>query len=198
MLQFLNSGKLKVTHRHTPWSHWRCAGLEGSWHNIAHCVNTSPPYILCKNCDWNTLHNCLFYILKDTGEKKKRIKSFQSHIDSGEVLLLFISLASHSHSCSGKFLVNVQNMEYSLWFWLKKSKWLSRERTRGILFPLRDLLVIKQHGVYLGEYFTSNTLLLKTRAPQASFFWKVGVNEYSQSIVSVGFSWAHLSTPQSH
>ena len=80
------SERLKVTHQHTPWSHWRYAGLEGSWHNIAHCVNTSPPYILCKNCDWNTLHNFLFYILKDTGERKRDGKSYV-----GELIGVWVS-----------------------------------------------------------------------------------------------------------
>lgn len=199
-MQFLNGGSLKITHQHTPWSHWRCAGLEGSWHNIAHCVNTSPPYILCKNCDWNTLHNCLFYILENTGEKKEKIKSFQSHIISGEVLF-----------CSFHWLQIIILIHENLWlihriwnidcdFGCKKSKWFSRERTRGtrILFPLRDLLLIKLHRIYLGEYFTSNTLLLKTYAPQALFFWKVGVNESSQCIASVGFSRVGLSTLQTH
>lgn len=74
ILKRLNSGRLKVTHQHTPWSRWRCAGLEGRLHNISRCVNTSPPYILCKNCDWNMLHSCLFYILKDTGETKTKDK----------------------------------------------------------------------------------------------------------------------------
>lgn len=43
--------KYQDTHQHTPWFHLRRSGLEDSWHNIVRCVNTSPPYILCKNCD---------------------------------------------------------------------------------------------------------------------------------------------------
>lgn len=60
--------QFKFTHQHTPWSHCWCAGSGGSLHNIVRCANTSPPYILCKNCDWNMLHSCLFYILEDKRE----------------------------------------------------------------------------------------------------------------------------------
>lgn len=72
-----------------------------------------------------------------------------------------------------------------------------REDKRNLNFISSERFISDEttQGLFRG----SNTFLLKTHAPQALFFWKAGVNEYSQErIASVGFSRVGFSTPQTH
>ena len=105
------AGSFEVTHRHTPWSRWRWADLEGSWRSTGRCANTSPPYILCKNCDWNTLHSCLFYILKDKNRGSNEITHRSFRFWGNLIFVPFMSWVCFFYRSRGYIFINLAQKE---------------------------------------------------------------------------------------